>query len=219
MQRRTVLRGLAALATGAGAGCTANREVPATAPEPPEGVATPEDDGFGDGSGGDGNGDGDAEPTPERQRFVVPARAFRSDEDGDLLVELTVRNRGEVAHEAVLTVRVEAGDRTFTPSRHVALEPGATGQFAFHFPVAEGQLTGFSVSFEPGPPETPIPEGTVTPYPGDATPTDSQTPFATETGSAASSTGSEPTATGTPTGTDAPGTNSESSGSSTDSSE
>ncbi|WP_135363014.1 hypothetical protein [Halosimplex halophilum] len=172
MQRRTLLRGLAALAAGAGAGCTANREVPATAPEPPEGIATPEDDGFGDGSGGDGGGagdDGEGDPTPDRQRFVVPARAFRSDGDGDLLADLTVRNRGEAAHEAVMTLRVEAGDRTFTPSRHVALEPGAAREYTFHFPVAQDQLTGFSVSFEAGPPETPIPEGTVTPYPGDAT--------------------------------------------------
>ncbi|WP_436910539.1 hypothetical protein [Halosimplex marinum] len=203
MQRRTVLRGLAALATGAGAGCTANREVPATAPEPPEGIATPEDDGFGDGSGsdgGDGNG-GDAEPTPDRQRFVVPARAFRSDEDGDLLAEVTVRNRAEAAHEAVMTVRVEAGDRTFTPSRHVALQPGASRQFTFRFPVADDQLTGFAVSFEPGPPETPIPEGTVTPYPGDATPTDSGTPFATDTGSTAGGAASGSTATDSPTET------------------
>jgi len=176
MQRRTVLRGLAALAAGAGAGCTANREVPATAPEPPEGIATPNDDGFGDGSGGaDGGdgGDGDGEPTPDRQRFVVPARTFRADEDGDLLAELTVRNRAEAAHEAVMTFRVEAGEKSFAPSRHVVLEPGATQVFDFHVPVPREQLTGFSISFEPGPPDTPIPDGTLTPYPEDrATATD-----------------------------------------------
>ncbi|QLH79453.1 hypothetical protein HZS55_20090 [Halosimplex rubrum] len=186
MQRRTVLRGLAALAAGAGAGCTANREVPATAPEPPEGIATPADD---------------PEPTPDRQPFVVPERAFRPGEDGDLVVELTVRNRAGVAREAVMTVTVEAGDRTFTPARHVVLQSEASGQFEIRFPVPEAELTGFSVSFDPGPPETPIPEGTVTPYPGDgATPTDSPTPFATDTGSTDTPTGSGSTATDTSTG-------------------
>ncbi|QLH84442.1 hypothetical protein [Halosimplex pelagicum] len=185
MQRRTVLRGLAALAAGAGAGCTANREVPATAPEPPEGIATPADD---------------PEPTPDRQPFVVPERAFRSGEDGDLVVELTVRNRAGVAREAVMTVTVEAGDRTFTPSRHVALQPEASRRFEIRFPVPEAELTGFSVSFDPGPPETPVPEETVTPYPGDgATPTDSPTP--TDTGSTATATESGSTATDTSTGT------------------
>jgi len=204
MQRRTVLRGLAALAAGAGAGCTANREVPATAPEPPAGIATPEEDGGGAdgaGGGGDGSDDGTAEPTPDGQRFVVPARAFRSDEDGDLVVEVTVRNRSGVAHEAVMTVTVEAGEKTFTPVRHVVLQPEASDQFEIRVPVPESQLSGFAVSFDPGPPETPIPEETLTPYPEDratatdATATPSSTPFATDHGSTAT----DPTASATAT--------------------
>jgi hypothetical protein len=173
MQRRTVLRGLAALAAGAGAGCAADGEVPATAPEPPEGIATPEEGGDG-GGGASGGDDGDAEPTPDQQRFVVPARTFRSDENGDLLVEVTVRNRVGVAHEAVMTVTVEAGDRTFSPSRHVVLQPQASGLVEISFPIPEGRLTGFAISFDPGPPETPIPDGTVTPYPEDGTATETR---------------------------------------------
>jgi len=178
MQRRTVLRGLAALAVGAGAGCTTNQEVPAVAPEPPAGIATPEENGGGDDSpsGGNDGSDGDAEPTPDRQRFVVPARAFRSDEDGDLVVEVTVRNRSGVAHEAVMTVTVEAGEKVFTPVRHVVLQPEASDQFVIRVPVPESQLSGFAVSFDPGPPETPLPDGTLTPYPEDrTTATDSAT--------------------------------------------
>ncbi|QPV62416.1 hypothetical protein I7X12_16995 [Halosimplex litoreum] len=174
MQRRTVLRGLAALAAGAGAGCTADGEVPATAPEPPEGIATPEEGGDGGDRGGGGD-DGDAEPTPDQQRFVVPGRTFRSDENGDLVVEVTVRNRVGVAHEAVMTVTVEAGDRTFSPSRHVVLQPQASGLFEIRFPITEGQLTGFAISFDSGPPETPIPDGTVTPYPEDRVATETGT--------------------------------------------
>jgi hypothetical protein len=208
MQRRTVLRGLAALAVGAGAGCTADGEVPATAPEPPEGIATAADDGFGGGAGG-ADGDGDAEPTPDQQRFVVPSRAFRSDENGDLLVEVTVRNRVGVAHEAVMTVTVEAGDRTFSPSRHVVLQPQATGLFEIRFPVPEEQLTGFAISFEAGPPETPIPDGTVTPYPGDGTGTGTRTltdrtdPTATDPSASATVAGTSTETAGSTTSPDA----------------
>ncbi|WP_049930459.1 hypothetical protein [Halosimplex carlsbadense] len=191
MQRRTVLRGLAALAAGAGAGCTANREVPAVAPEPPAGIATPEEDEFAGESGGDGDGSGDdAEPTPDQQRFVIPARTFRSDEDGDLLVELMVRNRADVAHEAVLTVSVGADDKTFTSSRHVVLQRNASRQYVFRFPIAERQMTDFDPTFESGPPDTPIPEGTVTPYLEDRpTATDRETRASTSADSDSNTTG------------------------------
>ncbi|WP_123537452.1 hypothetical protein [Halosimplex salinum] len=177
MQRRTVLRGLAALAAGAGAGCTSvDGQVPATAPDPPADVRRSSDDGSSgdggaggsDGSSDDGGGAGDE--TPDKQRFAVPARAFRSDDDGDLVVEITVENRSEIVHNAVMTVHIRAGDKTFTPSRHVALEAGAQTTLSVHVPVPMIEFEtdpGFDVTFDPGPPETPIPEGTVTPYPED----------------------------------------------------
>jgi hypothetical protein len=168
MQRRTVLRGLVALATGASAGCTgANREVPATAPDPPPAVRTAGRDDP-DPAGGDGGSAGGG--TPDRQRFVVPARSFRADDDGDLVVVLTVANRAKLPHEAVVTVAVAAGDKAFAPSRYVALGPGEKQQLRVRVPVAYEAFQaspGFDVRFDPGRPATPIPTGTVTPYPED----------------------------------------------------
>ncbi|MFB6140391.1 MAG: hypothetical protein ABEJ26_08160 [Halosimplex sp.] len=216
MQRRTVLRGLAALAAGAGAGCTsANREVPETAPLPPAEIRDAGGDGgTGPGDGGSGDGD-DAPDTPEGQRFVVPSRSFGAAGDGDLLVTLTVLNRADVAHRAVLTVNVGAGSKTFSPSRAVSLGPGESREFAIHVPVPYREFDrepNFDVSFDPGTPATPIPEGTVTPYPDDrATDTAAATDAATDTGGATdtvatadgestgdpSADGGGPTATGT----------------------
>lgn len=200
MQRRSVLRGLAALAAGASAGCTgASGEVPVTAPDPPPGVKTASsevsDEVDGGDGGGDGFGDGPGE-TPDRQRFVVPTRTFQQADDGHLLVVVTVTNRTEIAHEAVMTVVIDAGAKTFTPSRFVSLGPEESREFRIHVPVpfdAFNQDPGFDAVFEPGVPETPIPDGTVTPYPEDretatagatGTPTDSATATAERDGTA-----------------------------------
>jgi len=210
MQRRTVLRGLAALTAAAGAGCAANREVPAVAPDPPAGISTPGDGNGNDADGGETDGASDAEPTPDQQRFVVPARTFRADEDGDLVVVLLVRNRAAVAHEAVMTVTVKAGDKTFSSSRHVVLQRNASRQYVFRFPIAESRMTDFDPTFEPGPPDTPIPEGTVTPYPEDrstATDRETRTPMSTASDSnttEATASGSNPDPTPSATPTDTP---------------
>lgn len=174
MQRRTLLCGLVTLAAGATAGCAgANREVPPTAPDPPPELRDADDGSTGgpsdDGDDGDDSGGGDRD-TPEGQRFIVPDRRFRADEDGDLSVVVTVANRVEMRHEAVMTVRVAAGSKTFTVSRYVSLGPTDQRAVEVGVPVAFDefeQSPGFEVSFEPGTPATPIPEGTVTPYPDD----------------------------------------------------
>ncbi|WP_436923966.1 hypothetical protein [Halosimplex amylolyticum] len=170
MQRRSVLRGLAALTAGAAvAGCTgANREVPVAAPEPPDGVRNSGGDGdAGIGSDGSaGAGDGTAD-TPQ---FAVPEWTYEATEGGDLLVVLTVENRSQVPHETTMMVVLTAGNKRFTPTEHVALQSGASTEVRIVVPVPYSEYDadpGFEVQFEPGGPATPIPEGTVTPYPED----------------------------------------------------
>lgn len=189
MQRRRVLRGLAALAAGVAAGCTgANREVPVTAPDPPVAVHDAGSDGGSD-AGGDGS-DGAGAETSEPPRFVVPERSFEATEDGDLLIVLTVENRSETLHEATMTVIVTAGDKRFSPVESVALDPGASTERRVVVPVPYSEFDadpGFDVQFAPGSPATPLPEGTVTPYPEDR-----ETATAEPTGTG-ESTGTEPT--------------------------
>jgi len=207
MQRRRVLRGLAALAAGASAGCTgANQEVPVTAPDPPPGVKTASNDVSDEVEGGDGGfGDGPGN-TPDRQRFVVPTRSFQQAEDGHLLVVVRVKNRTDTTHEAVLTVIIDAGSKTFTPSRFISLGPDESTEYRLHIPVpfdVFNQDPGFDAVFEPGGPETPIPDGTVTPYPADrATATAGQTTAAESTGTVTATATTGTTETDVSTATD-----------------
>ncbi|WP_415382495.1 hypothetical protein [Halosimplex sp. TS25] len=184
MQRRRVLRGLAALAAGGTAGCAgANREVPVTAPEPPAAVR---ESGGGDPPGG-GEGDDGGSGDPQ---FAVPEWTYEATDDGDLLVVLTVENRAQRPDNATMTVVLTAGDKRFTPTEHVALQPGESQEIRIVVPVPYSEYDtdpGFDVRFEPGEPATPIPEGTVTPYPEDR-----------ETATAESTEADESTATGDP---------------------
>ncbi|MFC7142483.1 hypothetical protein ACFQMA_21925 [Halosimplex aquaticum] len=189
MQRRRVLRGLAAVAAGAAAGCTgANREVPVTAPEPPDEVRNA-------GSGGSSNGG----ETPESLQFAVPEWSYEATEDGDLRVVLTVENRAQSPDEATMTVVLTAGDKRFTPTEHVSLQPGESREIRIVVPVAYSEYDaepGFEVRFDPGAPETPLPEGTVTPYPEDReTATASSTGTANSTAVATTASDGDPTAT------------------------
>ncbi|WP_459190969.1 hypothetical protein [Halosimplex sp. J119] len=192
MQRRRVLRGLAALAAGAAAGCTgANDEVPVTAPEPPAAVR-----GSGDSpSGGDGGRDD--------LQFAVPERTFDETDDGDLVVVLTVENQGQRAREATVTITVSAGEKTFTPTEHVSLDAGASTELRTVVPVPYSEFDadpGFDMTIEPGSPATPLPEGTVTPYPEDR---ETATDGSAETGDSTGTGGPAATAaTGEPTDTE-----------------
>lgn len=165
MDRRAVLRGLAGVAAGlVGAGCSGNNEeVPVTAPDGPVGVREDDraqsGDGDADGSSGDGGG------TATDQRFVVPDYEFATDDRGDLVVVLTVRNRGPERHVGVVRVAVTVDDRTFAPERLVELDAGAEATFRIGFPVAREAFSdggGFEISFEPGTPATPLPETPIT---------------------------------------------------------
>lgn len=159
MQRRTLLRGFAAAVVGASAGCTSNnREVPATAAPPPEEIRD-----SGDGGGNTGEND-----SAISRPFIVPERDFLRGEDDNLIVIVTVQNREATPQTGVMTVQIRAGDKTFAPVRKVSLEPGAQRAFRISVPVAYSEFKdfpGFDVQFELGEPETPLPEGTVTPYP------------------------------------------------------
>ncbi|MFC7195552.1 hypothetical protein ACFQL4_14490 [Halosimplex aquaticum] len=131
MQRRRVLRGLAAVAAGAAAGCTgANREVPVTAPEPPDEVRNA-------GSGGSSNGG----ETPESLQFAVPEWSYEATEDGDLRVVLTVENRAQSPDEATMTVVLTAGDKRFTPTEHVSLQPASRGRYGSSSPLRTANTT------------------------------------------------------------------------------
>ena len=174
MQRRSVLRWGVALATGAAAGCVGDGgEVPATAPEPPSEVVA--DDGGDDGGSERTDWDNTSE-TAQGQRFRVPGRSFESADDGHLVVVVTVENRSESEHEAVMTVEITAGEKAFSLSALVSLQSGARREVQFHVPVPYEEFQadpGFDARFDPGRPATPLPDGTVTPYPEDkATETD-----------------------------------------------
>jgi len=168
MQRRSVLRWGVALATGATAGCLGDSgDVPAVAPEPPSEVGA---DDRGDGGESEGTDRDNASETPQQQRFQIPDRTFESADDDHLVVVVTVENGSESQHEAVMTVEITAGEKAFSPSELVSLQPGARREVRFHVPVPfeEFQLNpGFEVRFDPGRPATPLPDGTVTPYPDD----------------------------------------------------
>jgi len=167
MRRRSVLRWGVALATGAIAGCVGDSgEVPVTAPEPPSAVGA--DDG-GDSGGSEGTDRDSASETPQ-QRFQIPDRTFESADDDHLVVVVTVENRSESNHEAVMTVEITAGEKAFSLSELVSLRPGARRAVQFHVPVPYEEFQvdpGFDVRFDPGRPATPLPDGTVTPYPED----------------------------------------------------
>ena len=190
MQRRSVLRGLFALTTGAIAGCLgAEGEVPAVAPEPPFEVEIA-DDGE-SGTDGDGSNGSDENETPDRQRFRVPDRTFEAADDGHLVVVVTVENRSDAPHEAVLTAEVTAGRKVFTPSEFVSLLSGERREVRFHVPVPYGEFQadpGFGVQLDPGRPSTPLPDGTVTPYPEDRATGTSGSADSTESGSTGTAT-------------------------------
>lgn len=196
MQRRGFLRGLVALAAGAvGAGCTNNREVPATAPELPV-TGTPSE-GAGDGNGGDDPVDGGDGPTvtttkpddggatstgtyahrTETPRPLVNGGFELVEEsDGTLLVEVTVRNRTERDRTATVSVRLAVDDEEYAETDVDTVDRDDTRTFRFYFPVAYDAFVAepsIDVSIRQGTPETPLPTETPTPT---ATATHTATP-------------------------------------------
>ncbi|MFB6074452.1 MAG: hypothetical protein ABEJ89_05525 [Haloarculaceae archaeon] len=118
MERRRLLTALAAAAGGL-AGCGG---------------------GGGDGGGTDAPGGTEATPSPTPtatpQAVVFPDYRFEEGEDGNSVVVLTVRNRGETVRDRTLSVVIQGPDGQDHERRvDVSLDPGERSTYRVGFPV------------------------------------------------------------------------------------
>lgn len=206
MDRRTLLRGLGALAGGgAFAGCTgANREVPVTAPPAPSGVGTEasgRDGGAGGGTPGRGdgrnpNGETDASGSLAQTNFGVGA-----DGSGNLRITVTVRNEGTTTEPALVRVDVALSSGEQTRFGAVTLAPGESTTLVFDFDEPESAFDGLSTAVLNRTPATPLGPGAGTPAASGQTETATAEGTTTDSGTATADGGG-----GEGTGTAASGT-------------
>jgi hypothetical protein len=90
------------------------------------------------------------------ETFVDPVPAlditdFRpaADDDGNLVVEVTVENVAGEAASATLRVRAIAGDRTETRETAVSLDAGAAETYSLTFGIPREEMTGFDPRLVP----------------------------------------------------------------------
>jgi hypothetical protein len=178
MDRRTLLRGVAALVTGgAVAGCAGNnREVPVTAPPAPPEVDTSGGevngvsgfDGGNDGgdsgldTGGDGS-DGGASEAIKLQDFN-----YVEGEEGALLITMVVRNEGLSRNTAYVRATVRLGTDVRRYGEFVTLTPGESATVEVTADVSYDQFSGNGgIDFDvlARTPATPIPSESPTPTP------------------------------------------------------
>lgn len=157
MRRRALLRGLAAVAVGAAAGCTdTNREVPVTAPNGPVGVretpAATDDDTPEDGSeaaDGTGSEDDTTEPTPTpHPLFEITDFDAVEGEDGMLLVEVTVENTTDREQTQMVIVSIEVDDERYAEQRYLALPAGESVTMYRRMDATFGEFIGGKLSFD-----------------------------------------------------------------------
>jgi len=163
MQRRRLLCGLAGLFGTGLAGCTGNnREVPATAPEPPEGVEGSGDGSGGGGGGGDGNAGGDDSLPVE----VQGPPGFSESEDGYAVVSATVKNEGLTEQLVYLQAAVRVGDQRTEFGTFVRLVPGEERAVSIVTNVPYEDFSGVDFTVLDRTPETPVPTASPTPTDG-----------------------------------------------------
>lgn len=194
MDRRSLLRGVGTLvAGGLLAGCTVEGEVPPTAAEPPAAVreATPERDDASVGTVGgdpDVDGGGPVDEAESGNSITLLGQDSVPDDDGGLVVTITVGNEGENRSQALVEVDIRNDERVVivTVDQYVDLAPGETTTLRFTPEVTYEQYGSHEPRILAETPATPLPTDTATP-----TPTATATPTPTPT-EADDTTASEP---------------------------
>jgi hypothetical protein len=159
MKRRTLLDTVVGLLAGAGlAGCTgADGEVPVTAEPPPSEVAT----------GADAQGsDGASGSTPASGSVGIADFGGRADDDGTLVVAVTVDNESDRQVVRLVRATVTVDGVETVGERFVRLPPQETRTVSIHLGVSfEAWATGGSLTPEVvrRTPATPIPTDRQTP--------------------------------------------------------
>lgn len=166
MERRGLLRALAALAAGATAGCVGtDSDVPETAPNGPVGVRetptpTERPDRTENGSAASParTTDGGTPTATPYPLFEVADFDAAQAENGNLLVEVTVENTSDRHHVQSLVISFEAGEDAYRERRFVSLPVDSSVTIHHRFPVAYDEFPGGKLSFdvERETPATPI---------------------------------------------------------------
>lgn len=187
MDRRGFLRGVGVLATGGAlSGCVSDGEVPATAPEPPAGVRdatqVPRDGSAGDPGDGDADVGGGVEEAESGNAISLLGQDSVPDDDGGLVVTITVGNDGDARSQALVQVDVRNDDREVltTVEQFVDLPPGESTTVRFTPDVTYDEYGSHEPRIVAETPATPLPTDT-------ATPTEAATPSPTAPSTSTSS--------------------------------